>query len=118
MEFKINYSDYRDKASKHIKILYNFHKLNNKEMEILSEIVALYTYYKEKYDATIADTLIFNTDSRNIIKERLNNMSDPVFQNYLSSLRKKGIIKDGKIFKAMIPPSEDFDLTFKFTKKQ
>ena len=104
----------KDRIQKYLKVLYQFHKLTDKEMELLTEIIYLYYQLRDKYDEAIADKLIFDSDNRSIVKKNVNNMSDPIFQNYLSNLRKKNVIKDGKLAKVFIPPSSNFNLIISF----
>ena len=106
--------DSKDRIQKYLKVLYQFHKLTDKEMELLTEIIFLYIQYRDKYNDEIADKLIFDSDNRNIVKKNMNNMSDPIFQNYLSNLRKKKVIVKGKLARPFIPPSSNFDLIITF----
>ena len=41
-------------------------------------------------------------------------MAESVFNNYLTALRKKGVIKDNKLVSAFIPDRKEFDLMFRF----
>ena len=64
--------------------------------------------------------ILFSTETRSKIRGDLNNMSQKVFNNLLTSLRKKGVVTKGnKINHVLIPNmSEDgFKLVFNFEVK-
>jgi len=107
-------NDARDMILKYLKVLYQFHKLTDKEMELLTEIIFFHSMYKKKYDESVADTLYLNADTRKIIRAKMNDMSDPIFQNYLSNLRRKKVIIEGKVAKVFIPPVTNFNLVISF----
>lgn len=107
--------DRRELISKYLKVLYQFHKLPDKEINLLVELVYHYMKFMIKYnDAELASKLLFDTETKKEIKARLGQMGDPVFQNYLSSLRKKKIIVGKNIALQYIPPVNNFDLVVKF----
>ena len=72
------------------------HKLTNQEIKVLT--LMLYIYHQE-YTNFARDEdrwkYIFDYETKNKIKEELG-INNPVFQNILTSLRKKGVVKDNK----------------------
>ena len=105
--------DTRDKIKKYLQVLYQFHKLTDKEVEITTELVMSYSLLLKRYDKDVANQLIFSTENKKKIRAVLG-MDDPIFQNYLSNLRKKKVIVDKTISPQYIPPAKDFNLIFKF----
>lgn len=77
----------------YLQILYKFHKLTDTEILLLADIIHKYKELESKYDKDIAMKLYLDKDNRDDIKARLN-MKDQVFRNYLTTYRKKGIIKE------------------------
>lgn len=81
----------------------SFHKLSGKQMEILA--LFLYKHYLFKQEVTnekLLWSLVFDYSVKMEIKNELN-IKDAVFQNYMSQLRKKGIIKNNTISSVYIP---------------
>lgn len=56
--------------------------------------------------------MLFDYDTKMLIKQELN-IKDTVFQNTLSSLRKKNVIKNNKIINAYIPEVDNKATSFK-----
>ena len=56
--------------------------------------------------------MLFDYDTKMLIKQELN-IKDTVFQNTLTSLRKKNVIKDNKIINAYIPEVDSKATSFK-----
>jgi len=103
---------------KWLDITSSFHKLTKQQKKVL----ALFLYYHYKYQKDISNNkilwkVIFDYDTRRLIKDELN-IKDAVLQNILSILRKNDIIKDGKITKTFIPEltqdSKNFKIIFNF----
>lgn len=101
-----------------LEFLKPYHKLRNKEMEAL----CLLLYYRYELSREISqeemvNVVLFSTKIRNKIREELNGMSQKVFNNLLTSLRKKKVLsKENRILPGLIPNmSEDgFSLIFNF----
>jgi hypothetical protein len=92
-----------------------FHKLTNQQEKVL----ALILYYHYKYQKDISNDkilwkIIFDYDTKALIKEELN-IKDQVFQNILYQLRKKNIIINNQVVKTYIPDLEQNSKTFKVT---
>lgn len=104
-----------------LEFLKPYHKLRNKEIEAL----ALLLYYRYELSREISnekmvDMILFSTETRHKIRVELENMSQKVFNNLLTSLRKKKVLtKDNKIHKSLIPKmgEEGFELIFNFKVK-
>ena len=83
-----------------------FHKLTEKERKVLA--LLLYYHFILKKDITnpkILWKMVFDYDTKMKIKEELD-MKDASFQNLLTALRKKNIIKDNMIVPTYIPDLE------------
>ena len=92
-----------------------FHKLTNQQEKVL----ALILYYHYKYQKDISNDkilwkIIFDYDTKALIKEELD-IKDQVFQNILYQLRKKNIIINNQVVKTYIPDLEQNSKTFKVT---
>ncbi len=104
----------RDAIEKYLLILYHFHKLTDKEIKLLTELIHYYVEYNTKYGSRMANKLLFDKDTSVIIRKNLDNMADTVYRNYLSNLRKKGVIKGRELSSNYIPPMSAFSLVFTF----
>ena len=97
-----------------------FHKLRPKEQELLASFIYYFYEYKVKInDDRLAWKMVFDYDTKLLIKSDLNDMKDSVLQNLMTSLRKsKALVTDGyeKVNSAYIPKididAKRFDLTF------
>jgi len=105
-----------------LEFLKPYHKLRQKEIEAL----ALMLYYRyelsrEVNSIDLVERLLFSTETRSKIREDLNNMSQKVFNNLLTSLRKKKVLtKTNKINPILIPnmTEDGFNLIFSFEVKK
>tara|TARA_R110002049_G_scaffold85285_3_gene216877 strand:+ start:1054 stop:1431 length:378 start_codon:yes stop_codon:yes gene_type:complete len=121
MNIKRIHTDKRSIFRYWLEFLKPYHKLRAKEIEALS----LMLYYKyelsrEISNKDIVDMILFSTETRAKIRKDLNDMSQKVFNNLLTSLRKKGVVtKDNKINHVLIPnmSEEGFKLVFNFEVK-
>jgi len=105
-----------------LEFLKPYHKLRSKEIEALS-LMLYYRYElsREIKDPDMVDMILFSTQTRNKIREDLGKMGQKVFNNLLTSLRKKNIIsKDNKINHVLIPnmTEDGFKLVFDFEVKK
>lgn len=105
-----------------LEFLKPYHKLRQKEIEALS-LMLYYRYElsRDIKDMEMVDMILFSTQTRSKIRADLGDMGQKVFNNLLTSLRKKKIItKDNKINHVLIPNmSEDgFKLMFDFEVKK
>lgn len=103
-----------------LEFLKPYHKLANKEVEALS-ILLYYRWElsKEVNNIALVDKLLFSSEVRLKVREDLGGMKSGVFNNLLTTLRKKGVLsKDNKIIPALIPnikpDSTGFKLIFDF----
>jgi len=105
-----------------LEFLKPYHKLRAKEIEALS-LMLYYRYELSRSinDVEMVDMILFSTQTRIKIRKDLNDMGQKVFNNLLTSLRKKGVItKDNKINPVLIPSmtEEGFKLVFNFEVKK
>lgn len=103
----------KDLFNKWLHITRLFHNLTPQEIDILS--LLLYYHYEYKKDITndkILWKMVFDYDTKILIREELN-IKDQGIQNALSSLRNKGVIKDNKILSTYIPQLEEDSNNFK-----
>tara|TARA_B110000902_G_C14152408_1_gene530047 strand:+ start:324 stop:692 length:369 start_codon:yes stop_codon:yes gene_type:complete len=105
-----------------LEFLKPYHKLRNKEVEALS-LMLYYRYElsREIPNIEMVDMILFSTETRAKIRLELSNMSQKVFNNLLTSLRKKGVLtKDNKIHHNLIPnmTEDGFKLIFNFEVKK
>ena len=103
-----------------LEFLKPYHKLANKEVEALS-ILLYYRWElsKEVSNMALVDKLLFSSEIRLKVREDLGGMKSGVFNNLLTTLRRKGVLsKDNKIIPALIPNinpnSTGFKLIFDF----
>lgn len=96
-----------------------FHKLPKQELTALAWI--LYYFDKYKLETNNEDTawkLTFSYPTKLEIKQHLGGIKDQSFQNILTRLRKKNVIKDNKVMRNYIPTldpkSKEFKLIFNF----
>lgn len=94
------------------------HRLTTQEIKVLTLI--LYIYYNEEENFKREEDRwkhIFDYETKNNIKDELN-ISNPVFQNILTSLRKKGVLENNQVLPKFRPNilkgDEVFELTFRF----
>lgn len=104
-----------------LEFLKPYHKLRTKEIEALS-LMLYYRYEltREIANMEIVDMILFSTETRSKIRKDLGDMGQKVFNNLLTSLRKKGVItKDNKINHVLIPrmTEDGFKLVFNFEVK-
>ena len=111
---KIPVTSRKDTIHKYLKVLYQFHKMTDKEIEITTELIDTYSSFRDKYDKELADKLIFSVETKNEMRQRLGDMADPLFQNYLSNLRRKKVIVNKAIAPQYLPPTKDFKLVIEF----
>lgn len=98
-----------------VEILQPILKLRNREADVFSELL-YYNYTKRDIkDPEDRAALVFGTATRKKIQEDLD-ISNPVIQQALGGLRKKGVIKGVNIrpFFAIEPVEGVFALTFNF----
>ena len=88
-------------------------KLRGKEQDVLAQL--MYSNYKHQdLDESIRWKIIMDYDNKTEIQQTLN-ISAASMYNYMSTLRKKGILVDNKIHKNyLILPGKEFNLRFKF----
>ena len=94
------------------------HKLTDAEASILLAFLRKrYLYASNVRDDDVVNKLLFSTDTRKEIMQELG-MKMGTFQNYLTSMRTKGVILENKLNKKLIPNLEvgadNFKLIFSF----
>jgi hypothetical protein len=111
--------DINDMLTKWLIITRPLHRLTEAEEKILYCFLRKrFEFSKDVSSDEIVDRLLFSTDVRKDIQDELGYKMG-TFQNYLSSLRAKGVVFDNKINKKMIPNfkigDKGFQLIFNFT---
>lgn len=94
------------------------HKLADKRIELLTEILYLFTVEQKNFKRPgDAWTIVFNRDNRAKIRETMD-MTKQVFENYMTEFRKKGIIVDNQVDPKYNPAIQtgctSYELLFKF----
>lgn len=94
------------------------HKLTDAEAKILLAFLRKrHLYASNIRDETVVNKLLFSTDTRKEIMEELGYKMG-TFQNYLTTMRAKGVITENQINKKLIPNVEqgtdNFKLIFNF----
>lgn len=101
-----------------LEFLKPYHGLRQKEIELLSLFLhKRYQLEKVIKDDKILTKMLFDTEVRNEIRDKLNYSSSQILNNMISSLRTKNIIdKDNNINKGLIPnlSGKNFKLVFNF----
>lgn len=95
------------------------HKLTEAEENILHAFLCKrFEFMKSTTNEDIIERLLFSTDVRKSIQDELGYKMG-TFQNYLSSMRAKGVIFENKLNKKMIPNikpgDKQFQLIFNFS---
>lgn len=108
----------KDLFFKWMEITKPFHHLTKQQQDVL----ALFLYYHYKYKKEITNNkilwkLVFDYDTKLLIREELD-IKDAGFQNIMYKLRQKHIITNNKITPAYIPKltknSKNFKIVFNF----
>ena len=110
MNISLKAKSSRDAIVLYLNVLYKFHKLTDKEIDTLAEIIIKYKQLEIKYDKDVASKLFLDKDSRKEIREKLK-MEDQVFRNYLVVFRKKGILIQTGIIKGFIPNFKNINIS-------
>ena len=101
-----------------LEFLRPYHKLRSGEIEALTLMLHYrYELSREVSSPELVNRLLFSTETRKKMMIDLNNMSPKVFNNLLSTLRKKKVLsRDNKILPALIPNMTEngFKLIFNF----
>lgn len=97
----------------YLNLLNKFHKLTDKEITILMELLRAYFLAIKKYqNVEAASKLYFNKEELS----KKTKIKPSILKNYLSSLRKKNVLlEDNRIASVLIPPDKDglIEVTFK-----
>lgn len=112
----IKSTDQKDKVRKFLEFTYKFHKLTDKELDILLVFVMKFYSLLHKYkgvDLGLINKLLFDVEAKKEIREELKIRED-VFANYLTIFRRKGVIKGKILNSSYLPPEEPFELHLKF----
>lgn len=98
------------------------HKLTDAEASILVAFLRKrHLYSSNVKDESVVDKLLFSTETRKEVMDELNYRMG-TFQNYLTSMRNKGVItQENRINKKLLPnfdgEGDNFKLIFNFTIK-
>lgn len=111
--------DFRRLLEYYLKLTKPMHKLRDREIALVVAILMM--YYTELANFSRKSDVwkkIFDYDSKIAIMEELNIANLQVFNNHLTALRKKGVIKNNEIVPYYIPVtdmnSDIFELRFIF----
>ena len=101
-----------------LRFLKPYHGLRPREIDALA-VMLFYRYELSRVisDKKLVDKLLFATDTRTQIREDLDNMNQKVFNNLLTSLRKKGVLDGDNVINPVLIPSmteDGFNLVFNF----
>jgi hypothetical protein len=105
MEIPLKVNTEREAVATYIDVLHSFHRLTDKEMETLVEVIMSFRTLLLKYDESVANSLYLNKANREVMLKKLK-MKNQTFKNYLSLFRKKGIVTDNGISKTFL---QDYD---------
>ena len=101
-----------------LEFLKPYHKLRQKEIEVLSLMLYyMYELSREVKNPKLVNKLLFSTETRNQIREDLGGMGQKVFNNLLSSLRKKKVLSANNVINPVLIPNmteDGFQLIFNF----
>lgn len=105
--------DNTDRIRKYLNVTYKFHKLTDKEIEILLAFVEEYQELQKVIsDKDYLNTILFNSTTKSKISQKIS-VQKAVLDNYLTTFRKKGVIKNNQLVPNFVPPSEPFDVVIK-----
>lgn len=119
MNIKVIPTDKRSIFRYWLEFLKPFHKLRSREMDAL----ALILYYrneisKQVHNENMIQTILFSTETRKKMRIDLDDMEQKVFNNLLTSLRKKNVLTlENRVNPKLIPTiTEDggIQLVFNF----
>ncbi len=89
--------------------------LRERELDVLAEIMLQNYENRSITDFNKRQILIFSTENRIKMQERLN-MKEGSFNDYMSKLRRKGVIKDNKLLPFLnILPEGKYSFNINFT---
>jgi len=117
IEITIPSANAKQRILRYLNTIYKFHKLTDKEIEIVVELII--QYYKvsqtlrDPKDIATLSKLLFSTEVRKEIRDTLG-IKEDVFNNYISKLRKKGVVVSDTLNPNYIPPYGKFALTLNF----
>jgi hypothetical protein len=102
-----------------LQFLKPYHKLRNKEIEMLSLFLVKRHELSQKIkDDELIDKLLFDKNIKAEIRKEMEYTTYQVFNNMMTSLRNKGAIINNKINKGLIPnynnETKNFKLIFNF----
>lgn len=86
--------------------------LSNRELDVLSHLL-YYNYLYKDIAENLREKLVFDYEVRVAIRDSIG-ISEPVLNNLISSLKKKGIIKGKKIIPSILLNPDNPDIVFKF----
>ena len=95
----------------YLQILNPVLKLKDKEIEVLSNFLAIWQSNKSKPNI---DKTLFSTPVRKLVRKQIN-MSEASFNNHITMLRKKRMIVDKQINKSILDGIQDtgIEVTYK-----
>lgn len=106
MIINLEAKDKREALSTYLSLLYRFHKLSDKELEVTIELILAYYEAIELYgNEAAANKLYLEQESRENITKRLE-ITSQVFRNYLTVLKKKNVLKEGMVLNKVLLPKD------------
>lgn len=102
-----------------LQFLKPYHKLRDKEIELLSLLLEKrYILSQKVFDPVLVDDLLLSTQNRKEIVDEMGYTSMQVLNNSLSGLRKKNVLIGNSIIKGLVPnlqkDAKTFELRFNF----
>ena len=118
IEVVIQSTTAKERVFKYLNTIYKFHKLTDKEIDIVVEFILSYyeisgTFKEAGKSRELINKLLFDTDNRKILQKKLD-LKEELFNNYLSKFRKKGVLINDMLNPNYIPPPGKFILELKF----
>ncbi len=104
MNINLKTKSEKEAVTTYLSLLYRFHKLSDKELEVTVELILAYFKYLRLYGNAAAAKLYLEKESRVVIMENLD-MSAQVFRNYLTTLKKKNVLQEGMKLNTVLVPS-------------
>lgn len=103
-----------DRLKKYLNITYKLHNLTDKEQEVLINfIIEYYEISKNVKDPKMVNIVLFDKDTKEKLAKKMK-IQKGVFDNYLSTFRRKNVIIDNNLNPSFVPPQEAFEIAFRF----
>ena len=122
MKINLELKSKKEALKAYLNLLYSFHKLTDKEVDVLVELIIAYQAYLLKYkNEEVAVKLYLEASSRDSITAALG-MKRQVFRNYLTALKAKKALDSNKTISKVLMPEDvestlSITINFKYAKK-